>query len=206
MLVGIQAAARWQSTSPAVRRVVNFIYFHKTLIQSIIRLANLAAQSSMDNDAQDGFRGAAAPAGIVPPVRVFPVWRSGLSCTNMAVTVTQPGRLLGATTQHVAALAYTSRSTPAAAARLSPGDRRPVPGKELPGGSVVWQQRSACKQDPPIGTPSRMDNDAQDGFRGAAAPAGIVPPVRVFRVRRSGLSCTEHGRHGDEDTGHARKR
>ena len=61
------------------------------------------------------------------------------------------------------------------------------------------QECSARKQDPPIGTPTCMDNDAQDGFRDAAAPT-------VFQVWRSGLSCTEHGRHtATEDTRHARE-
>jgi len=30
VLVGIQAAARWRSTSPAARPAVTFIYDHKT--------------------------------------------------------------------------------------------------------------------------------------------------------------------------------
>jgi hypothetical protein len=43
VLVGIHAAARRRGTSPAARRAVAFIYDHKTCIQSIIRLVNLAA-------------------------------------------------------------------------------------------------------------------------------------------------------------------
>ena len=46
VLVGIHAAARRRSTSPAAPRVVTFIYDHKTCIQSIIQPVNLAAYGS----------------------------------------------------------------------------------------------------------------------------------------------------------------
>jgi hypothetical protein len=43
VLVGIHAATRRRSASPVI---VTFIYDHKTCIQSIIRLVNLAAYGS----------------------------------------------------------------------------------------------------------------------------------------------------------------
>jgi hypothetical protein len=59
------------------------------------------------------------------------------------------------------------------------------------------QQRSACKQDPPIGTPSPMDNDSPGRLPGRCGacrdrPSGQGLPGVAVRTQ-----LYEHGRQGD---------